>query len=500
VTSEKPTKYCKKFVEMDSQKMVAVIPLSVYNINELVLCVILIGKERMQQEIWFQKYKIIELLGRGGTAEVYLAEHILLNSYRAIKFISKNHPLYDLQRNEAFILKNLKHSCIPIIYDIEKNEEGSYIVEEYLKGETLKDYISIRGIPREDIIIKFAVQLCELIHYLHSIESPIFYIDLKPDNIIVSEETLKLIDFGSAVYRDKLSEGQGYAGTRGYAAPELYLQDRIDERCDVYGIGMLLYYMASGIPIRKDLKGIENIDRVGHCSRKLKNIINRCLKYHPSQRYASIAKLIKHLSEMKHNTQFESETNQTLKIAIAGTQQRIGVTHFAIRFCNYAISQRYHCLYQEKNESGCVRSILNRYEAVGIQDENYCIEGIPMRANNRQEDCRGYQVIVQDYGVLTREKLSDFLNAEIKLLILGAKDWELEYSEAVLNMVAEYKDIAYLFNFMNGIQFRRVMQSMILRNCYRIPYEPDPFMRITSKNGLELFQELAVTLRERLSV
>ncbi|MHB8129544.1 MAG: serine/threonine protein kinase, partial [Mobilitalea sp.] len=69
----------------------------------------------MQQEVWFQKYQILRLLGSGGTARVYLALHIKLNSYRAIKFISKNHPLHDLQRNEALILKNLKHSCIPII-------------------------------------------------------------------------------------------------------------------------------------------------------------------------------------------------------------------------------------------------------------------------------------------------------------------------------------------------------------------------------------------------
>lgn len=99
----------------------------------------------MQQEIWFQKYKILHLLGKGGTAKVYLAEHIILNSYRAIKVISKQHPLYSFQRNEAFILKNLKHSCIPIIYDIEEDEEGSYIVEQYLEGKNLKEYVEERG-------------------------------------------------------------------------------------------------------------------------------------------------------------------------------------------------------------------------------------------------------------------------------------------------------------------------------------------------------------------
>jgi serine/threonine-protein kinase len=158
--------------------------------TELVLYRKADGKERMQQEIWFQKYKILGLLGRGGTARVYLAEHILLKSYRAIKCISKNHPQYELQRNEAFILKNLKHSCIPIIYDIEEDDKGSYIVEEYIEGITLTDYVLANGALREDIIIQAGIQLCDLIQYLHSAKSPVFYLDLKPDNILISGSVL----------------------------------------------------------------------------------------------------------------------------------------------------------------------------------------------------------------------------------------------------------------------------------------------------------------------
>ena len=134
----------------------------------------------MQQEIWFNKYRIIKLLGRGGTAKVFLAEHIKLNSYRAIKCISKNHPLYELQRKEAQILKNLKHSCIPIIYDIEEDKDGSYIVEQYLEGDNLNDYVMSNGTLSEDIIVRFALQLCDLIQYLHSTTRPILYLDLKP--------------------------------------------------------------------------------------------------------------------------------------------------------------------------------------------------------------------------------------------------------------------------------------------------------------------------------
>ena len=298
----------------------------------------------MQQEIWFQKYQILKLLGRGSTAKVYLALHIKLNSYRVIKFISKNHPNYNLQHKEALILKNLQHSCIPIIYDIEEDEEGSYIVEQYLEGFTLKEYVVSKGHIREDAIIRYGIQLCDLIHYLHSTNRPVLYVDLKPDNIILSEGTLKLIDFGSAIYLDELSSHPDYVGTRGYAAPELYRRNTIDERCDVYGIGMLLYFIVTGKQIRKDVTEIDNIDLTDGCSKQLKSIINRCLKFNPSQRYATVQKLSTHLSAILQKNRFQEKTDQTIKVAIAGTQRRIGVTHFAFRLSNYIIGKNLRCL------------------------------------------------------------------------------------------------------------------------------------------------------------
>lgn len=453
----------------------------------------------MQQEIWFGKYKILSLLGRGGTAEVYLAEHIKLNSYRAIKFISKNHPLYQLQRNEAFILKNLKHSCIPIIYDIEENEEGSYIVEQYLEGTTLKEHISSKGAFREDVIIHVGIQLCDLIHYLHSIERPVLYIDLKPENILLSGKTVKLVDFGSALLKDELPEHPQYTATRGCAAPEIYRQDKIDERCDVYGIGILLYYMATGLTLQGQRTKADNIDQICNCSKRLKNVINHCLRYNPSQRYPSVKRLNNELSVARKN-QFQFTPERTIKIAVAGTQTRIGATHFAFRLSIYFIGCHLKCLYLERNKSGCIHSIKSRYEDILSDQGVFEIERVPVCAFQKedQEVPAGYQFIIQDFGSLTEDNLKDFLEADSRLLILGAKDWELESSENTLNMIADYKDVLYLFNFMNGRQFQQAMKSMNHIKSFRIPYEPDPFAVCSRKNGQELFAELSILIREKL--
>ena len=445
----------------------------------------------MQQEIWFQKYRIIRLLGRGGTAEVYLAEHIKLNSYRAIKCISKKHPLYELQRNEALLLKNLKHSCIPIIYDIEEDEESSYIVEQYLEGKTLKELVAAQGSVSEELMVHYAILLCDVIGYLHKVSRPILYLDLKPENIIIMDRSLKLIDFGSAIYQDEMSENQKFCGTKGYAAPELYRRKGVDDRCDVYGIGMLLYYMATGKYNPADSNKFCNIDQIGSCSKQLKNIINHCLKFHPAQRYATVEHLKKQLSLLQQKCRITMESCRLLTIAVAGSQPRAGVTHLSFRLCKYFSKDRISCLYQEKNQSGQLYRIRGCYEEIREKDGAIELEGITMATREPSaETVSGYQVTVMDYGCLSRDNLTEFIKADYKLLILGAKDWELGQSEELLNMTAEFKDITYLFNFLNGRQFRLVCQSMDQKCCYRLPYEPDPYAGVTGNNGLEFFREL----------
>jgi serine/threonine-protein kinase len=447
----------------------------------------------MPYEIWFDKYRIIKLLGQGGTAEVYLAEHIKLNSFRAIKHISKHNPLYKLQLKEAQILKDLKHSCIPIVYDIEENEDGSYIVEQYLEGETLKDYIANRSFLNDDIIIHFALQICGLIKYLHSVKRPILYLDLKPDNIIVTENTIKLIDFGSAMFRDETDNKAEYYGTIGYAAPELYSNDGLDERCDVYGIGMLLYFMSTGKALSTKGEKTEHIDFINCTSKKLKKIISRCLKFNPSQRYSTVSRLEEQLSAIMKNKKHLLSPGSSVEIGIAGAQSRIGTTHMSFRLCSYFSKQNLDCLYVEHNKSRCLWLSDNRYTGLNYKKDIIKINGISMICAEHLQmlDLSQYNVVIRDYGSLNMTNKEQFLKSKNKLLILGAKDWELGFSEQALELVSEYKEIIFLFNFVNGRQFRQAIKSMMFRNCLRIPYEPDPFARAGDKNSHDFFTELA---------
>lgn len=443
----------------------------------------------------FDKYRIVKELGSGGSSTVYLAKHIKLETLRAIKCIKKDNPLYKDALKEAHILKNLRHSNIPIIYDIEEDTRCSYIIEEYIEGKSLKSFRLNYHFIQEDIIINFSKQICELILYLHKNENPILYLDLKPENIIVSNHTLKLIDFGSAIFTKETKKDRRIAGTRGYAAPELYKNKDIDERCDVYSIGMLLFYLFTGITFDSNNNNFKNIDKVPNCSKKLKGIINKCLKYNPSQRYQSVSHLYKKLSEIGQKSNMSInllKSKKSLTISLAGSQSRIGTTHTGLLITSYINRYVTNSIYMEKNNKRVVNSIIHRYKNLKRKDEIYTLYDCNMIEGEEMDDklMDNYQIIVKDYGELNQDNFDDFLSGDISILILGAKVWELTYSEKVLNNLIEQDNIMYLFNFVDGLAFREAVQCMNGKNCSRIPYVTNPFKGYTGENMKELIQDI----------
>ena len=102
-------------------------------------------------------------------------------------------------KNEVTSLRNLKHPNIPIIYDIEEDEDYYYIIEEFIEGESLRAYRLNHGFITESKVLDFTIQLCDVIDTLHSSKESILYLDLKPNNIIICKDVLKLIDFGAAI-------------------------------------------------------------------------------------------------------------------------------------------------------------------------------------------------------------------------------------------------------------------------------------------------------------
>ena len=109
------------------------------------------------------KYNVLQLLHRGIGGDVWLAEHKSLGGKRILKVIEKSHPYHGLLAREAKILQQCRHSSIPIIYDILEFDTQTYIVEEFIQGENLKQYISRQGRLSASLLLEISIQLCQIL-------------------------------------------------------------------------------------------------------------------------------------------------------------------------------------------------------------------------------------------------------------------------------------------------------------------------------------------------
>lgn len=144
------------------------------------------GKERIciEEFTLLGKYRMISILGSGSSGTVYLAEHLKLKIYRAIKRIPKHlaeKSSFSLEADfpmEAQLLKNLNHPGIPLIYDIDEDDDYVYMIEEFIQGESLDTYVLHQRNISQDLIIKIGIQLCDILDYLHHLSPyPILYQD-----------------------------------------------------------------------------------------------------------------------------------------------------------------------------------------------------------------------------------------------------------------------------------------------------------------------------------
>lgn len=196
------------------------------------------------------KYKILNVIGRGGMSTVYLAMNERVNRQWAVKEILKNdvHHLHANKR-EIEMMKKLKHPHLPGIVDVIENQDSLLIVMDYIEGRSLQDILSEYGAQTQKDVLKWAKQLCDVLSYLHTRKPAVIYRDMKPANVMLKPDgNIMLIDFGAArEYKYQNSKDTISLGTRGYAAPEQYeRKGQSDARTDIYCLGVMLFQLLTG--------------------------------------------------------------------------------------------------------------------------------------------------------------------------------------------------------------------------------------------------------------
>lgn len=206
-----------------------------------------------------ERYELLELIGQGGMADVYLAQDIILNRTIAIKILRTSlakDPIYVTRfQREASAAAALSHKNIVEIYDVGEDEDKYYIVMEYVPGMTLKELILKRGAVHVVEAIDIMKQVISGISKAHQLG--IIHRDLKPQNILVTDSGVaKIADFGIASMQSlaQVTQTDVIMGSLHYLAPELARGEKATAQSDVYALGIVFYELLRGeVPFNGEL-------------------------------------------------------------------------------------------------------------------------------------------------------------------------------------------------------------------------------------------------------
>src|SRR5262249_19941917 len=278
-------------------------------------------------------YKILSLLGMGGMGEVYLAQDPRLDRSVALKVLPTE-LASDPDRlrrfiQEARVASALKHPNVATIYEIDEFDGLHFIAMEYVEGRTLASKISGRPLETAEIL-EIGIQTADALDEAHS--RGITHRDIKPGNLMLTPRgQVKVLDFGLAKVtrpegpvasdvRTVMSTKTGMVmGTVQYMSPEQVLGKQVDQRSDVFSLGVVLYEMATGRPPFSGASPTETTDRILHIQPEaiarfnynlpadLERIVRKCLEKDRERRYQSARDLEIDLKNLKREIDSEED-------------------------------------------------------------------------------------------------------------------------------------------------------------------------------------------------
>lgn len=267
------------------------------------------------------KYKILNVVGKGGMSVVYLAMNERANKQWAIKEVRKDgmQSFEVVKQNlvaETDLLKKLNHPHLPSIIDVIDCDDTFLIVMDYIEGNPLSKALETSGAQNQDDVIEWAKQLCDVLGYLHSRKPPIIYRDMKPSNVMLKPDgNVMLIDFGTArEFKYSSVADTTCLGTQGYAAPEQFGgHGQTDARTDIYCLGATMYHLVTGHnPATPPYEMYLIRQWNPMLSSGLEEIILKCTQRNPEDRYQSCAELLYALDHYK-DLDIENKKVQSFK-------------------------------------------------------------------------------------------------------------------------------------------------------------------------------------------
>ena len=273
------------------------------------------------------RYQVVRKLGAGGMANVYLAEDQELGRRVAIKILNERHAndeqFVERFRREAKNAAALSHPNIVSIYDRGEAEGTYYIAMEYLDGRSLKELILSRGPAPLNVAIEYVRQILSALRFAH--RHGIVHRDIKPHNVLVDAEgRVKVTDFGIArAGASQMTEAGSIVGTAQYLSPEQARGTNVDQRSDLYSLGIVLYELLTGTlpfngdtPVEIAMKHLSQTPELPsvlrpELPRELDLVVTRALAKDPDERYQSADEMDADLERLSRGAAVSPETEES---------------------------------------------------------------------------------------------------------------------------------------------------------------------------------------------
>lgn len=291
------------------------------------------------------RYRLLERIGGGGMAEVFLAEDVLLTRQVAVKILRSqftgDEEFVTRFRQEARAAARLSHPNIVNIYDVGCEDETYYIVMEYVPGETLKECIKGQQSLSPEVALEYAIQIAAALKHAH--DNQIIHCDIKPHNILIHRDgTAKVADFGiaRAISSQTSTQVAGVMGSVHYLSPEQARGYGVDAQSDIYSLGVVLYEMLAGktpfdgnSPITIAMKHIQeqpcplNEINTG-IPAPLVGLVNKAMAKKPENRHASARDFLQDAERVLKNLHV---VESTAKEALNKNRVPLTGHHFDLR-------------------------------------------------------------------------------------------------------------------------------------------------------------------------